>query len=169
VNRRILGISLLLVLLLAALGLALFYRTSPSPAAPRPSGKSPHIAESLTPSGAPASSPAGGATQDAATESQRLAGEADLALVSVKGMLRDYRAQFAENPVGTNREITLALTGKNPGGAIFESAEAKIENGQLVDRWHHPYFFHQLSGTEMEIRSAGPDGVLWTEDDEVLR
>lgn len=84
-------------------------------------------------------------------------------------MLRDYRAQFGENPIGTNEEITRALLGKNSGAANFASPEATIEKGRLVDRWHHLYFFHQLSGREMEIRSAGPDGVLWTDDDEVLR
>ena len=37
-----------------------------------------------------------------------------------------------------------------------------------VDPWGTPYFFHQLSSTEMEIRSAGPDKRLWTDDDVVV-
>jgi hypothetical protein len=41
--------------------------------------------------------------------------------------------------------------------------------GELVDYWGTPFFFHQLSGTEMEIRSAGPDRVMWTVDDLVTR
>ena len=40
--------------------------------------------------------------------------------------------------------------------------------GELCDRWGTPFFFHQLSGSQMEIRSAGPDRKLWTPDDEVL-
>jgi hypothetical protein len=42
------------------------------------------------------------------------------------------------------------------------------ENGELVDRWGTPYFFHQLSKTRMEIRSAGPDRTMWTGDDKQL-
>jgi len=34
-----------------------------------------------------------------------------------------------------------------------------------VDPWGTPYFFHQLSGKEMEIHSAGPDKMMWTADD----
>ena len=40
--------------------------------------------------------------------------------------------------------------------------------GELCDRWGRPFFFHQLSGTKMEIRSAGPARQLWTDDDVVL-
>jgi len=35
----------------------------------------------------------------------------------------------------------------------------------LVDAWGTPFFFHQLSGHEMEIHSAGPDKIMWTADD----
>lgn len=88
----------------------------------------------------------------------------------VKQMLRDYRAALGENPVGTNSEITNALLGANSRKARFIAAEAKLNSShQLVDRWNHPYFFHQLSRARMEIRSAGPDGVLWTSDDELSR
>jgi hypothetical protein len=41
--------------------------------------------------------------------------------------------------------------------------------GELVDYWGTPFFFHQLSGTEMEIHSAGPDKVMWTADDLVTK
>ena len=41
--------------------------------------------------------------------------------------------------------------------------------GELVDPWGTPYFFHQLSATEMEIHSAGPDKVMWTRDDLVIK
>ena len=42
-------------------------------------------------------------------------------------------------------------------------------DGELVDPWGTPYFFHQLSGTEMEIHSAGPDKKMWTDDDLVAK
>jgi hypothetical protein len=38
----------------------------------------------------------------------------------------------------------------------------------MCDRWGTPYFFHQVSKTEMEIRSAGPDRRMWTGDDSQL-
>lgn len=74
------------------------------------------------------------------------------------------------NPVGENSEITRALTGRNTLGFAFVPAgnPAINSHGELCDRWGTPYFFHQLSGEKMEIRSAGPDRRLWTGDDEVL-
>ncbi len=39
------------------------------------------------------------------------------------------------------------------------------DNGELVDRWGTPYFFHQISGADTEIRSAGPDKIMYTADD----
>lgn len=100
-------------------------------------------------------------------------------MLAVRGMLRDYRASFGQNPVGTNREITRALLGNNPRGVRFNfsadpagnsSGEPRLdERGRLLDRWGHPYFFHQLSGSALEVRSAGPDGVMWNADDEATR
>jgi hypothetical protein len=82
-----------------------------------------------------------------------------------------YRgATRLENPVGENAEITAVLRGRNRLGFAFIPADCPALNakGELCDRWGTPYFFHQLSGQKMEIRSAGPDRRLWTADDEVL-
>ena len=85
-------------------------------------------------------------------------------------MLRDYRTRMGENPVGTNAEIMKAVMGGNPKGALLGPPEGQKLNGdgELVDRWGKPYFFHQLSRTSMEIRSAGPDQQLYTEDDVIV-
>ncbi len=80
---------------------------------------------------------------------------------------RDYATALGGNPVGTNAEITAALLGDNldqlkldiPGGSTLNA------NGELCDPWGSPWFFHQLSRTKMEIRSAGKDQQLHTEDD----
>jgi len=74
------------------------------------------------------------------------------------------------NPIGENREITAALTGKNKLGFAFIPPDCPAINakGELCDRWGTPYFFHQLSGQRMGIRSAGPDKEMWTADDQVL-
>lgn len=82
-------------------------------------------------------------------------------------MLRDYRTRMGENPFGTNAEIMKAVMGGNPKQARLGPPEGQKLNGEgeLLDRWGTPYFFHQLSKSSMEVRSAGPDKVLWTEDD----
>jgi hypothetical protein len=86
--------------------------------------------------------------------------------------IHNYNSAFGENPVGTNPEITAALTGKNPKQINFITAESGLrvnENGEMVDAYGTPFFFHQLSGQEMEIRSAGEDRKLWTFDDLVTK
>jgi hypothetical protein len=82
-----------------------------------------------------------------------------------------YRgATRSENPVGENSEITASLEGRNRLGYAFIPTDNPAINakGELCDRWGTPFFFHQLSGQRMEIRSAGPDHRMWTPDDEVL-
>jgi hypothetical protein len=94
------------------------------------------------------------------------------ALEVMSTAIHTYCSMFHGNPVGTNPEITRALNGGNPKQANFIQPENGMRingNGELVDPWGNPYFFHQLSGTEMEIRSAGPDGVMWTPDDLITR
>lgn len=104
------------------------------------------------------------------TTAQKRASATNPELLAVKGMLRDYRAAIGQNPVGNNVEITRALLGSNSRKAQFISPVAKLNNArELVDVRNHPLFFHQISGVQMEVRSAGPDGVLWTSDDEVTR
>ena len=92
-------------------------------------------------------------------------------LDKVRSMLRDYRTLYHENPVGTNAEIMKAVMGGNPKQAQLGPPEGQSlsANGELVDRWGTPYFFHQLSSELMEIRSAGPDKTLWTSDDIVTK
>lgn len=82
--------------------------------------------------------------------------------------VRQFGEMFGGNPVGTNPEITRQLTGQNPKRLNFISADAGLRingNGELVDPWGTPFFFHQISGHQMEIHSAGPDQVMWTADD----
>ena len=86
-------------------------------------------------------------------------------------MFRDYRTIAGENPVGTNAEIMKAITGGNPKGAKLGPPEgmALDGEGQLLDRWGTPYFFHQLSKDLMEIHSAGPDQKMGTDDDLMIK
>jgi hypothetical protein len=95
-----------------------------------------------------------------------------IVLENMSRAIRQYGTMFGGNPVGTNPEITRQLSGNNPRHINFLNPEAGMrinENGELVDPWGTPYFFHQLSGTDMEIHSAGPDKIMWTSDDLVIR
>lgn len=79
-----------------------------------------------------------------------------------------YRLSFQYNPVaGDNQMIMEALRGNNPGNlVVFPDNHPNLDgSGELLDRWGTPYFFHALSGTEMEIFSAGPDREFNTSDD----
>lgn len=95
---------------------------------------------------------------------------ADLRLVA--DILDTFRSNFPRdgNPVGTNVEITAALAGRNALGLALIPRDHPAINvaGELCDRWGTPFFFHQLSGTQMEIRSAGPDRTRGTADDVIL-
>jgi hypothetical protein len=95
----------------------------------------------------------------------------DVLLENVRTTLRQYGLMFDGNPVGTNPEITKALAGENAKQVNFLGTDANRVNqkGELVDAWGTPYFFHQLSAMQMEIRSAGPDKIMWTADDLVIK
>lgn len=69
--------------------------------------------------------------------------------------------------MGENAEITRALTGANRlEFALIPPKHPSINSaGELCDRWGTPFRFHQISGEEMEIRSAGPDRRFASEDD----
>jgi hypothetical protein len=89
------------------------------------------------------------------------------AIGNLEFVFRDHAAALGGNPVGTNAEITAALRGDNAKQLKLEIPEGSTVNdrGELCDPWGTPWFFHQLSGTRMEIRSAGPDRVLHSDDD----
>lgn len=75
----------------------------------------------------------------------------------------------ADDPfrLGANEEFAAALRGRNRHRLRFVREDHPCFNnlGQLVDRWQSPLFFHALDASRIDIRSAGPDRVLWTDDD----
>ncbi|MSU25210.1 MAG: hypothetical protein EXS32_15495 [Opitutus sp.] len=91
----------------------------------------------------------------------------DLALLNELFVTFQTNFPRTGNPVGENAEITAALTGDNPVKFSFLSPRHRAINarGELCDRWGTPFRFHQVSGTQMEIRSAGPDKKFGTGDD----
>ena len=85
---------------------------------------------------------------------------------AVAQILYVYRQGFGENPVGQNEDVVAALLGANEKRTAYLPSDSPfIVGGKLVDRWGSPYWFHPVSGREMEIRSAGPDRELFTGDD----
>lgn len=106
-----------------------------------------------------------------ASITRKMQNEYEAELDTVRLMLSDYRTLMQENPVGSNAEIMKALMGDNPKHAKLgpPGGERINEKGELTDRWGTPYFFHQMSATVMEIRSAGPDRTMWTPDDVTVR
>lgn len=97
---------------------------------------------------------------------------ASIVLENLRTVFRQYQSKFDGNPVGTNLEITRTLNGGNAKQARYLKMEDGMRvnaKGELIDNWGTPYFFHQLSGTEMEIHSAGPDKKMWTSDDLVVK
>ena len=95
-------------------------------------------------------------------------GEEDLQII--ESFFLAYQQALGENPTGENDEITAALTGSNPKGvAVLPGNHSSISpDGELLDRWGNPYHFHSISARIMEVRSPGPDGTLWSDDDVIL-
>ncbi len=69
--------------------------------------------------------------------------------------------------MGANEEFAAALRGQNAVKLNFVSEGSRAFNaqGQVIDRWGNALFFHVSDRTRIDIRSAGPDRQLWTDDD----
>lgn len=70
--------------------------------------------------------------------------------------------------MGANEEFAAALLGKNRDKLAFVSPDnRRVLNGQgqIIDRWGTPLYFHTAARDRVDIRSAGPDGRMWTADD----
>jgi len=141
---------------------------------PAPSGgvtATPAIAVSATQSKAVSTSGTTPAANTAAGAPPKIdRATAMIELQKVRTMIASYHTLMGQNPVGTNAEIMKAIMGGNPRQATLgpppgQTLDAK---GELMDPWGTPYFFHQLSGDDMEIHSAGPDRIMWTADDLVI-
>ena len=134
----------------------------PSPAAPAPSAAA---------STGPILSPNGEEASHVADQLNSPSTDIHSDLRIVNELFDQYRsAVHGPNPVGENAEITAVLTGKNSLDYYFLPPHHPAINaaGQLIDRWGTPFFFHQLSSDQMQVRSAGPDHKMYTADDEVL-
>ncbi len=146
------------------------HRSAPAPSssAPAAASDSSRPASSTSPAPPPASAPpAAGSTIADALNAPTGNLRRDLEILDE--LFGAFHTNFPRlgNPVGENHEITAALTGANPVQFVFISPRHRAINarGELCDRWGTPFRFHQVSGTQMEIRSAGPDRTFATPDD----
>ena len=155
---------LILLLVLLVGGLALWWRRAaePIPAPAPPVHAEPEVTEPREPAYYP--------PLDQLNSPQQTV-QHDLKIL--RDLFIDYQITVKDpsgNPAGTHEEIVAALQGRNRARLAFLPAQHPTLNnqGQLIDRWGTPYFFHALSGTRMEIRSAGPDRKMYTDDDALL-
>lgn len=77
-----------------------------------------------------------------------------------------YQNEFSTPPSGTEREIVKVLSQTKIDGfnLLVVRPDQKNERGDFVDPWKTPYRI-TTSGTNIEVRSAGPDGKFGTPDD----
>jgi hypothetical protein len=83
---------------------------------------------------------------------------------------QDYRSFVKKGyrrPIGDNRDFVQAMTGNNFYRiAPIPPRHPRINRrGELTDRSGNPFVIHPLSEDAIEVRAAGKDGVIWTEDD----
>jgi hypothetical protein len=79
--------------------------------------------------------------------------------------------QAGGRPLSANGEWSAALRGLRPGSTRWfdDSAPLFAADGRVIDRHGSPLHFHALGGMVWEIRSAGPDRRLFTDDDAVAK
>jgi len=176
-RRRTLRLSAVVV---AAFAIGIWFYSKPEPRSPAEPGlpsSTPKatVLPAIPPAAAPPAPPAG-AEESTAFEGIEHLNAADRTIrddvVLLGDLLLSWQTIFPRqgNPWGENADIAAALSGANPLGLALVPRRHPAINaaGELVDRWGTPFFFHQLSGTRMEIRSAGPDRRFNTADDTVL-
>ncbi len=178
------AIKVILATLVVAVGLRLAWPTSPGPSpetstpsrtnlsATPPgstSGPAPSLSAPPARMDAPAVVTAGLERSDVADALNQNGGTIHQDLRVMHDVFTAWLTTFRSegNPVGENEDITAALCGRNTLGVAFIARDHRAINpqGALCDRWGTPFRFHQLSGTRMEIRSAGADRRFGTPDD----
>ena len=77
--------------------------------------------------------------------------------------------QAAERPLSANEEWSAALRGQRPGTSrwLDDGPPVFSTDGKIIDRHGTPVHFHALGDKAWEFRSAGPDKLLFTDDDAV--
>ncbi|MEI6715484.1 MAG: hypothetical protein WCO60_17130 [Verrucomicrobiota bacterium] len=93
-------------------------------------------------------------------------------IASLNDILITY-LQAARSParpaIGFNEDLLKTLTDRSIlGDAAIPKNHPAIRDGRLIDRWGTPWQVHPISGDFIQLRSAGPDHRLYTDDDLIL-
>jgi hypothetical protein len=83
----------------------------------------------------------------------------------IQDLLSQHQRALGSSSFGDNNDVTRALVGDTGDGIWLPRQSPRIRNGELLDRWGTPYWFHANGVNQVEIRSAGPDQSLFTSDD----
>lgn len=72
-----------------------------------------------------------------------------------------------DRPLATPEDWGALLLGRWPGTeAMLPTHHPALDaQARVVDRWGTPLHIHALGSGRFELRSAGPDRKLWTQDD----
>jgi hypothetical protein len=105
-------------------------------------------------------------TEDYGKEGGTMAGDLGslmLVIQACQQIVKNFDEQFLPD----NRAIVAFLQGDNRDRLAWIPPDHAFvnEDGELVDRWRNPVFFHRESGLKFSLRSSGPDGRMWTDDD----
>jgi hypothetical protein len=159
--------------ILAAIVVAVVWLASRQGKPPSPTPPPPPVSNAAPPPAAPELLAPRAATPENPSESwERLLardGSADEDRDALADLITHYLQALPDSrrpPLGANDEITRALTDRDSlGNAALPADHPGIMDRQLVDRWGTPWHFHQQSADHIEVRSAGPDRRLFTQDD----
>lgn len=86
-------------------------------------------------------------------------------------ILETYRSHLGSFPTGEdNAAIMKKLKGDNSRRLrVFPKEHRRYNSkGELEDGWGKPFFFHVIGSDHVQVRSAGPDGEMYTGDDLVV-
>lgn len=88
-------------------------------------------------------------------------------------MMLDYYSVFQAIPTGTQEEIFARFRGKNSRGLVYypDGHPAVDAAGRPLNGEGQPIIVHVVAATlgVFELRDAGADGEMYTEDDLVMR
>ena len=91
-------------------------------------------------------------------------------VITLHRILQQYQRVLhgqRSTPIGDDIDLARALKGRNPMKQVFipSTHPALSIDGHILDRWGTPYHLHPRGNGAFEVRSAGPDRKLYTEDD----
>lgn len=153
----------------------LFLRPAvPPPAAPAMGlGQPAPPAHAFTPATPPPLLPPRAATPDAPALSRERLLAADGSPAEDLAALNDLVTGYLQSglndtsrPIGFNEDLVPTLTDRAAlGDAALPADHPAIRDGRLLDRWGTPWQVHPLASDLIQLRSAGPDRRLYTDDD----